>query len=153
MSIPCRFVRQAILADLIPLGEIAKSYREEADRFGKFPVDYDKLMRNLATTIMAPEGYLGVLVVDGKIAGALWGCLTTMPWSSAKVAQDAILFVSKDYRGNGKLLIADWERWANQQGAVAVCISTASGMETKRVCKLYERMGYELTGHTFFKEI
>ncbi|UOW66388.1 acetyltransferase [Aeromonas phage vB_AspA_Tola] len=153
MSIPSRFVRQATLSDLLFLGEMAKDYREEADRFGKFPVDYDKLMKNLATTVVAEDGYLGILIVNDKPVGALWGCLTTMPWSSTKVAQDAILFVNKNHRGVGKLLIRDWERWASESGAVAVCISTASGLETERVCKLYELMGYQLTGHTFLKEI
>ena len=152
MSLPSRFVRQATLADLIPLGEMAKEYREEAEVFGRFPVDFDKLMKNLATTVVAPDGYLGVLIVDGGIAGVLWGCLVTLPWSSTKMAQDAILFVSKEYRGNGMLLLEDWERWAKESGAEAVCISTASGLETERVCKLYERMGFKPTGHTFFKE-
>lgn len=152
MSLPRRFVRQATLADLIPLGEMAKEYREEAEVFVRFPVDFDKLMKNLATTVVAPDGYLGVLIVEGVIAGVLWGCLVTVPWSSTKMAQDAILFVSKEHRGNGKLLLEDWGRWAKHSGASAVCISTASGLETERVCKLYERMGYKLTGHTFFKE-
>ena len=152
MPLSSRFVRQATLADLMPLGEMAKEYREEAEVFCKFPVDFDKLMKNLATTVVAPDGYLGVLIVDGAIAGVLWGCLVTVPWSSTKMAQDAILFVSKEHRGNGKLLLEDWERWAKYSGASAVCISTASGLETERVCKLYERMGYKLTGHTFFKE-
>ena len=152
MSLPSRFVRQATLADLIPLGELATSYRGEAAGLNRFPVDFDKLMKNLATTVVAPDGYLGVLIVDGAIAGVLWGCLTSVPWSTDKMAQDAILFVRKEHRGNGKLLLADWERWAKQAGASAVCISTASGLETERVCKLYERMGYNLIGHTFFKE-
>lgn len=152
MSLPSRFVRQATLADLLALGEFAKSYREESEMFSRFPVDFDRLMKNLAGTVVSPTGYLGVLIVDGKIAGALWGCLIELPWSSAKMAQDAILFVSKEHRGNGKLLLSDWEHWAKQAGASTVCISTASGLETERACKLYERMGYKLTGHTFFKE-
>ena len=152
MSVPSRYVRQATLADLLALGEFAKEYREEAAMFSRFPVDYDRLMKNLAGTVVSPEGYLGVLIVDGKIAGALWGCLIELPWSNAKMAQDAILFVSKEYRGNGKLLLENWERWAKKSGAEAVCISTASGLETERVCKLYERMGFKPTGHTFFKE-
>ena len=117
------------------------------------PIDAKVLMQGLAATISNPTGYLKVLSVDGKVVGGFWGCLTNMPWSSTPIAQDIIIFVSKESRGYGKLLINDWIQWAKDKGAKEVCLSTGSGIDTDTTCKLFERCGFRKVGYMYMKEI
>lgn len=146
-------VRDAGHLDLLILASLANEYAQEVTEMKQHPVDAQVLMQGLAATIGNPTGYLKVLSVDGKVVGALWGCLTHMPWSSTPIAQDIIVFVSGGYRGYGKLLIADWIKWAKLVGAKEVCLSTASGIETEATCKLFERIGFRKVGHMYSKEV
>lgn len=146
-------VRTASHLDLLWLSKLAESYAQEVTEMKRHPVDAQTLMRNLSLTISNPEGYLSVLVADGEIVGAFWGLITTMPWSCTKVAQDLIVFVDKAYRGYGKLLLSDWVKWAGSAGAKEVLLSTASGIDVDKTCKLYERLGFKKVGYMYQKEI
>lgn len=146
-------VRQAHLLDLMALAVIAEEYSQEAPQMKMHPVDIPTLMESYANTILADTGYLAVLEIDGKIVGGMWGVLTNMPWSSTKVAQDIVLFVKKENRGIGTLLIDDWVLWAEKRGASEVILSTASGIKPESFSRLMQRKGFTLQGHTFSKEI
>lgn len=146
-------VRQAHMLDLMPMAALAEVYAAEAPQMKMHPVHIPTLMESFANTILADTGYLSVIEVDGKIVGGMWGILTNMPWSSTKVAQDIILFVQKDYRGVGGLLINDWVQWAEAKGAVEVILSTASGIKHESFARLMSRKGFALQGQTFSKEL
>ena len=144
-------IRQANMLDLMAMAAIAEGYSEEAPQMKVHPVDIPMLMQSYANTILSPDGYLAVLEVDGKIVGGMWGILTTMPWSVTKVAQDIVLFVKKEFRGIGNLLIDDWVQWAAQMGAVEVILSTASGIKPESFGRLMTRKGFVLQGQTYSK--
>ena len=146
-------VRDAGHLDLLILAKLAEEYAQEVIEMKQHPVDARVLMQGLAATISNPTGYLKVLSVDGKIVGGFWGCLTNMPWSSTLIAQDIIVFVNKEYRGYGKLLIEDWLKWSESMGAKEVCLSTGSGIKTEVTCKLFERYGFRKVGYMYMKEI
>lgn len=146
-------VRDAGHLDLLILAKLAEEYAQEVTEMKQHPVDARILMQGLSATISNPTGYLKVLSVDGKIVGTFWGCITNMPWSSTLVAQDIIIFVNKEYRGYGKLLIDDWLNWSSAMGAKEVCLSTGSGISTDTTCKLFERYGFRKVGYMYMKEI
>lgn len=146
-------VRDAGHLDLLILAKLAEEYAQEVIEMKQHPVDARVLMQGLAATISNPTGYLKVLSADGKIVGGFWGCLTNMPWSSTPIAQDIIIFVSKGYRGYGKLLIDDWLKWSESMGAKEVCLSTGSGINIETTCKLFERYGFRKVGYMYSKEI
>lgn len=146
-------VRDAGHLDLLILAKLAEEYAQEVIEMKQHPVDARVLMQGLAATISNPTGYLKVLSVDGKVVGGFWGCLTNMPWSSTLIAQDIIVFVNKEYRGHGKLLIDDWLKWSKSMRAKEVCLSTGSGINTEVTCKLFERYGFRKVGYMYSKEI
>lgn len=146
-------VREANLLDLLTMAQLAIAYSEEAPQMKVHTIDVRVLMESFANTILADTGYLKLLEIEGKIVGGMWGILTNMPWSSVKVAQDIILFVKKEYRGMGNLLIDDWVSWAKVNGASEVILSTASGIKPKSFGRLMERKGFTLQGHTYSKEL
>lgn len=147
-------VRLANLLDLIPIAQLAERYFSEVKTMNNHPLCVKTLMEGLAASILSEEGYVSVLEVDGHISGGFWGVITNHPWSDTKFAQDVILVVDKDYRdGKGLLLIKSWLRWAKDKGAKEVCLSTASGIETERFNRLVSKLGFNLVGHGYSKEI
>lgn len=146
-------IRQANLMDVMPMAQLAEVYSEEAPQMKLHKLDINTLMTSYFNTILSPDGYLAVMEVDGKIVGGLWGTLSTMPWSKVKVAQDIILFVKKEYRGQGGLLVDDWVNWSLDNGAKEVILSTASGIKPESFGRLMGRKGFRLQGQTYSKEI
>ncbi len=146
-------IRQATLMDVMPMAQLAEVYSEEAPQMKLHKLDIQTLMTSYFNTILSPGGYLAVMEVDSNIVGGLWGMLSNMPWSTVKVAQDIILFVKKEYRGNGGLLVDDWVKWALDNGAQEVILSTASGIKPESFGRLMQRKGFILQGQTYSKEI
>lgn len=146
-------IRQANLMDVMPMAQLAEVYSQEAPQMKLHTLDIPTLMASYFNTILSPDGYLAVMEIDGKIVGGMWGMMSTMPWSAVKVAQDIILFVKKEYRGQGNLLVDDWVCWAESNGAKEVVLSTASGIKPESFGRLMKRKGFSLQGHTYSKEI
>lgn len=146
-------VRDANLLDLLAMTKLAEVYSEEAPQMKVHTVHVETLMRNMASTILDPKGYLTVMEVDGEVVGGMWGYLMSMPWSNVISAQDVILFIKKDNRGQGGLLIDAWVNWSEQQGAKEIVLSTASGIKPASFDKLMSRKGFTLQGYTYSKEV
>lgn len=147
-------VRLANLLDLIPIAQLAERYFSEVKTMHNHPLCVETLMRGLAASVLADDGYVAVLEVNGKIVGGFWGVITNQPWSATKFAQDVILVVDKNLRkGHGLKLIKAWVSWAKDKGAKEVYLSTASGIETERFNRLANKLGFSLVGHGFSKEV
>lgn len=147
-------IRDAHLLDLLPITVLAEKYMQEVQCMDNHPISIKALMDNLAATIINTDGCLRVLEVDGVIVGGMWGFICSQFWSEARMAQDVILFVSKEHRGRyGRMIIKDWEQWAKEKGAVEVLLSTASGINTKGFGSLAKHLGYAEAGNVYKKEI
>lgn len=146
-------VREATIFDLLGIGELALRYEREAVSMHKHTLDLNEFMKNIAMSLTARTGYVSILVVDGDIRGCFWGCLTNMPWSSRKFAQDICFFVDDECRGYGMWLIRRWVKWAKAQGAVEVCLSSASGIDTDRTIQLFKDIGFTKLGEAYSKEL
>ncbi|GGH32676.1 GNAT family N-acetyltransferase [Klebsiella phage KL01] len=147
-------VRLANILDLLPLARLAESYLSEINTMSNHPLCIKTYMEGLTASIMADDGYVSVLEVDGKIVGGFWGIITNQPWSATKFAQDIIIYVEQPYRnGNGLKLIRQWIEWAKDKGAKEVYLSTASGIDTERFIRLTKLLGFEPIGHGFKKEV
>lgn len=146
-------IRDATVLDLLEIAYIAETYMAEVNEMKKHTIHIETLMKNLAGSIVSEDGFLKVMVIDNEIVGGMWGCIAAMPWSNLRFAQDFILFVKKEHRGKGMRLINSWVKWSKESGATEVALSTASGLDTERVCALYKRHGFRLAGHSYIKTL
>lgn len=146
-------VKDATVFDLLIVGTMAESYATEVTQMKNHKVNHEKLMRSLAYACVDPEQYLRILSVNGKIAGAMWGAVSTMPWSDTPITQDFISYVLPQFRGYGIVLLRDWVKWSISKGAKECSLSTGSGIDTERTCKLFEKQGFDLVGYSFIKEL
>ena len=66
-----------------------------------------------------------------------------------------MFWVRADFRTThlARLLIKTMERWAIEKGAKKLIIAAASGYETARVEKFYNRMGYKTCALMTSKEV
>lgn len=146
-------VRKATVLDLLALTELASRYEGQAKMMQQHKLDVPTFMNNIAMGILVESGYVSVLISGNRVVGAFWGCLTTMPWSAVKIAQDICFFVDEGCRGYGNLLIRDWIKWAESQGASEVCLSSASGIETDRAQRLFKKHGFTKQGDAYSRRL
>ncbi|QBJ01044.1 hypothetical protein [Aeromonas phage MJG] len=147
-------VRQATMLDILTLAQLAADYSEEAKKHSNFPFDAEYAMNSMARSLMT-DGAAFICFRDNEPVGFLWGFLSTLPWSRAKIAFDVILYVKPECRGGRSALklFSAYEEWAKKNGAVEIQISVASGIHEEATGRLYERLGYNHLGTQYRKEL
>lgn len=143
-------LRSAVELDLPRLLELAVAYSAEVPD-NKFPIDEEYAVASMAEAMLCDDNYCKVLLVDGRVVGFLWAFICTQPWSLSKIAFDNIFYISPEFRGGYGVisLIKDYYKWSVDKGAKEVCISTASGIDTTKVCRIFEAIGFKLSGYQY----
>lgn len=150
-------IRKATEWDALVCLEMGKNYIEEVQDFVGLPYEDELAVGNMLNALHDPR-QLFILSLDskGNAAGMLWAfCGPMLPWSSASVAVDQIVYVRPEKRGtkHGLLLIKAYEEWANDLGAKEVRLSIASGIHEEKSGRLYEKLGYNRLGSQFRRRI
>lgn len=98
-------------------------------------------METIALWLIGGGGRLFVAEVDGAVVGMLGLALITHPLSGDRYASELFWWVDPGTPpGTGLRLLATAERWAKEQGALAVhMVALASNQGVDRI---YERRGY-----------
>lgn len=147
-------IRRAIELDIFRLGVLADKYAKEDESHLSLPYDREHMMMNFASALQDTSHNILVSVQGNEIVGFIWGTVTCLPWTPAKLGLDNIFYVLPEYRGrHGVLLIRAYEEWCIQEGAGQISISVASGINVERTCKLFKRMGFKPTGYQYRKEV
>lgn len=112
-----------------------------------YPATGDEVARRLER-LRASPGAIALVAesTSGRVAGVATGHVIPCLHSTPIVAKLTMLVVAADSRqvGVGKQLCAAIERWAQDQGAAK--ISVTSGLQRSGAHVFYERIGYERTG-------
>lgn len=120
-------------------------------------VEYDRDHARHMLTQYINLPCLGVFFkeVNGEVVGLYIGVVGPQWFSPAIELSEIMLWVRKDYRPAdlGRRLIKVAEEWGISKGAKKVFLAAASGYETDRVIKLYNRMGYKDFSRIACKEV
>lgn len=148
-------VRFANELDILQLAVLAEAYSNEAKNHDLFPFDLDLSIKNVSMSMTCDSNYLSVLVEDNSVIGFMWAVASQLPWSSAIIVFDNIFYITPERRGGYGIfsIIKHYEAWCKSIGAVACSLSTASGINTDRVCNLFQHLGYSNLGVQFRKEL
>lgn len=89
------------------------------------------------------KGYIGMMM----------GYISTYIFSNQTYASDLLLYISPKRRGglSAARLIKAFEKWAESNGAKEIRNGSMNGINSDLTKRLYERLKYEITGHTFKK--
>lgn len=141
-------MRRAAKNDIPKMIELGKAMHAES-RFRGFKFNDDKAARFLDYAVS--EKSL-IVLVDGEPAHAMMiAYVQPFWWGDDLESDDLLLYVSPKMRGKSSAirLVKEYKRIAKGMGVADPRISTATGVETERTAKLFERLGFEGTGLMF----
>ena len=118
-------------------------------------LDYDrKKMKNLFDMLISnPNFKCFVSENDKECTGMIMGYVSTYIFSNQKYASDLLLYIDPEKRGgfSAVRLIKTFEKWAKSKGAKEMRLGSTVGVNKELIKRLYEKLKYEVTGHTFRK--
>jgi GNAT superfamily N-acetyltransferase len=100
------------------------------------------------------HGRLWVAEIDGVVRGFLAAVLQPVWFSpGARVALETSWWMDEDVRGRveGVRMLAEFERWAKEEGAKAICMSDIVLEGESAAERILTRLGYRITERTFTK--
>ena len=120
------------------------------------PLDKEKVVRQLASCgRTVPDRYFRLAVRDGKVFGGFFGHVRKTFFCDDLLAHDMGWWVMEHARGSAAaiLLLADFERWAREQGAKKVMVGQSTEIDIARTTKLYEHCGFRMIGFNTVKDL
>jgi len=120
------------------------------------PLDEEKLVRQLAASETLDPTRWFRLAVDGDVVlGAFYGCVMRTFFSDAPVAKDMGQWTRRDggARNAWALLLSAFEAWARGQGARLASIGYHGLEDIEQKRRVFEMLGYRMTGYNTVKEL
>jgi hypothetical protein len=147
-DISIRYFKEEDYEDIVRLSRIpvkaAVPDKEfEEDRIG---ILFREALKNENTTGIS-------LVINGKIQGYVFGCLTPHYFHSSVVAYCLSIFVKEEYRKYGKEMLKAFEAWGRYKKADVLSVSTFTNLSPKNLGKLYKNLGYSEKEVIYWKDI
>lgn len=140
------------VADAVALGGIL----HRTSFYSRLEYSREKAVAWGLRAINTPEKVFGAVAYeDGEIAGFMGGHVAEHYFCNGLIADDMTLYVRPKSRGSTIALrfIRMFEAWATEQGAELNMLSVATGIKTERTMKLYQRLGYTVTGFIACKDL
>lgn len=146
-------IRPATLGDIPWLLEAGSLAQQEAPSYASLPSDPTAQYKRLVSILQFPNAVC-IRVVDDQ-TGFICGALEPTVWFEATYAVQNLLWVTPAKRGSSRAwrLVAAFEEWARERGALRVLNGVSSGLEEERTSRFYRKMGYSSAGPTFSKEL
>lgn len=124
--------------------------------YGDLPLDEAKLIRQLAACgDIVPDRYFRLAVREDEVLGGFYGHVRKTFFCDEILAHDLGWWVKPASRGGRAaiLLLADFEKWAKEQGARKVMVGQSTGRNIEQTTKLYEHCGYRVIGFNTVKDL
>lgn len=149
-------VRFATTNDVAEIVHVGRIMHAESPRFSKFPYSPKKVTEFTAALMLSSVGC--VIVAEQKdvgIIGFYGGFIAEHYFSEAKFAADAAVFVAPAYRGGSAFvrMAMMFEEWARSHGAVEFAPGISTEVSPDKVLRMYEKLGYRLSGHLVVKDV
>lgn len=108
-----------------------------------------------ASGARAPNLFFRLAVRGDTLLGGFLGSVHPTYFSRQLIANDLAWWVNPCARGGAAalLLLAQFERWAKDKGAVLVIIGQTTATEIERTTKMFAHCGYRIAGMNGVKEL
>ena len=147
--------RKARAEDTPQLLEMAAAMHAESPRFQHLGYSeekmYDVIQRLLAENI---GGIVTIDAENGRLAGMFGFLIVEYFFSFEKVATDLGIYVRPEFRGTSAFprMLRMFEDWTDQLGVADKQVSVTTGVNTERVVRAFERLGYSHYGEVMVKK-
>lgn len=143
-------VRDGTLADGDEVIALGKKVHAES-QFKDLPY-LDKYVRYTLTENLGKEGVLFLVAErDSTLVGAFAAYHNNWFFTNARYAADMFLFMDISARNTlaPVMIIQRYIDWAKKMGVARINLGQTTGIETERVVKAYQAMGFTKTGSNF----
>ncbi len=144
-------IRRANNDDIPAIVGLGRQFYQSAD----FEIEASAAWFSMSVSAYIQDTERVCLVYDnGGVMGFLMACYGQSDLFPVKVANEQLLYVSPDARGNawGELRHA-YEAWAKSKGCARVQLTAQNVVKPELMTRLYRRSGYSLADLVFFKNI
>lgn len=135
--------------------EIAKEMHHNSV-YADMPLDTGKVIRQLsACGTLVPDRYFRIAVRRDELLGGFYGHVRRTFFCDELLAHDMGWWVKKSARGSAAAirLLADFERWAAEQGARKVMVGQSTAINVEATTRLFEHCGFRVIGFNTVKDI
>lgn len=112
----------------------------------------DKLLR-----VMLSSDLHGMFVAEegGSLVGVALMYVTEQLFGPDKYASDILIYVTPEHRGGPTAFkfIKKIEQWASETGVPEITFGIGTGIHLDKTVRMYEKMGYKVTGTSLTKVI
>ena len=132
---------------------VMEYYRDEANLpDGEY--DSDAMAETIREFVIDPNHCWFNAYEGDRVVGLVAGFLMPIPWSRKVMAHVQFLYMLPSHRNliNGKQLVAHFEEWSKNLGAVKISAGDI-GIATERTRAFYQQAGYADTGCWLSKEL
>ena len=143
-------IRKAEEADIPRLSDMAQTMMQESS-FTRLSFSPEKFEERCKAIIS--NGFCMVAVKGGEIIGAMLGDCYEAWYSMDRIGFDYALYIDKAHR-NGLIaakLVRRFESWCEDMNVKQIRLGTSTG--NNEASRLYQALGYAVTGELFLKEL
>lgn len=147
-------IRNMITEDTDMLVEHGRMMHAESS-FKDLPFSKNKCAALAREILVSPEYYCRMVEYKGDFRGFFVGFVTDYYFCHELIAEDLLLYVPPTLRGGvaAKILIKDFEEWAEKKGAVYTCLGTTTGVKEEKTVGFYSKLGYHHKGTLMQKRL
>ena len=147
-------IRQITKDDIPRLIEIGLMCHQESE-YNVMSFSGNKCIALCERIIAEPQMLGTVTVKDSVITGVLVAAAIPAYFSDEITASDLLVYVLPEYRGSRAfyMLCLSYVGWARTKGARLIFLRNSTGIESEKVGKIYQRMGFEHVGGIYRMEV
>lgn len=147
-----RILTQLTREDGLKIMEMGKKLHQES-QFRDEPFDQEKVWNLFGSTISNPTRRF--IAYDSEFRGFILMGINEQYFTNVKHAADFCLFIVPEHRGGSLVirLIDEATKWAQENGAKDITIRHNTGIKTDSAPRLFNKLGFDLDGYIFKKEI
>jgi GNAT superfamily N-acetyltransferase len=138
--------------DALEIMKLGKQLHQES-RFKDQVFNEDRCWRILERTIHLP--HTDFIAFDDQYRGFILMAMSEEFFSGQKWSADRSLYIAPEFRGSSLVvrLIDAAETWSKEQGAQEMVIFHNTGIDTDKAPRLFNKLGFDMKGYIFSKEI
>lgn len=146
-------IRRGGMDDIPALIKLGAKMHKESPKFKGSDYSEEKCAQLGAQLV--EQGGIFLAEVDEEPIGMLLGMVVPHFFGNDLISTDLVVFVEPAHRGGTLVvrLIKKYETWAISMGAKHINFGISTEIEAERTAKLYERLGYKISGYIAVKEV
>jgi hypothetical protein len=142
--------------DALEMLKVAEQMHAESPNYKHKPFDKQRMWNLFDRTVRFPEQACMIYAKEGdEIVGGILGHMNQQYFSGDLVASDLGMFLKPEYRGSTTFvrLFKAFEQWAIDNKATSIIVGHTTGVNTDKSKGIFTRLGYNLMGYVFHKEV